>query len=143
VQRLKNITFNGMSGRVVLDHNGDRRADWSWFNFQDGAYVHVGDYMLLNDTYVPKSTIIWHGGGTVPPLDSLPLIETERNTVLVYFIFVLSGTLSLICSRHFDSYHLTITYSFNRFVYDCYIGYHCGYRKISPKDCITTIGNQT
>jgi hypothetical protein len=30
-QRLKNITFNGMSGRVILDQNGDRRADWSWY----------------------------------------------------------------------------------------------------------------
>jgi ABC-type Na+ efflux pump permease subunit len=40
---------------------------------------------------VPIAAIIWPGGSTTPPLDSLPLIETSRSVGLVDTIYAITA----------------------------------------------------
>ena len=60
----------GASGRVVIDHNGDRTSALQFKNIQNGRYHRVFNYfnvekrlVLLNET-----VIIWPGGTNQVPL---------------------------------------------------------------------------
>jgi hypothetical protein len=81
---MRNVSFDGMTGRVELDENGDMRESIGAMNSvleSDGA-VHgrqVGVYSGLSRRYSPtwNNTVVWPGGVWTVPTDSALMSTAE------------------------------------------------------------------
>ncbi|PVD36154.1 hypothetical protein C0Q70_03127 [Pomacea canaliculata] len=73
-KRMWNRTFEGITGNVSIDANGDRNADYSLLdlNPQTGKFEVVANYYGNKKRYeaVPGKSIHWAGGRTGPPPDT-------------------------------------------------------------------------
>jgi hypothetical protein len=74
-QAMKNASFDGMTGRVELDENGDMKVSilaWNYVLLRDSALTptQIGMYDALGARYDPNSTAIWPGGTSTVPLDA-------------------------------------------------------------------------
>ncbi|CAG9763987.1 unnamed protein product [Ceutorhynchus assimilis] len=71
--RMWNRTFTGITGRVRIDDNGDRDADYSILDLDPitGKFEVVGHYNGMDKRYahVPGKRIHWPGGREGPPPD--------------------------------------------------------------------------
>ncbi|XP_046575738.1 atrial natriuretic peptide receptor 1-like [Haliotis rubra] len=72
-RRMWNRTFEGITGTVSIDANGDRNADYSLLdmNPESGKFEVVANYFGNRKRYepVPGKEIHWAGGRTSPPPD--------------------------------------------------------------------------
>ncbi|XP_048251029.1 atrial natriuretic peptide receptor 1-like isoform X2 [Haliotis rufescens] len=72
-RRMWNRTFEGITGTVSIDANGDRNADYSLLdmNPDSGKFEVVANYFGNKKRYepVPGKEIHWAGGRTSPPPD--------------------------------------------------------------------------
>ncbi|XP_041355945.1 atrial natriuretic peptide receptor 1-like [Gigantopelta aegis] len=73
-KRMWNRTFEGITGTVSIDENGDRNADYSLLdlNPDTGIFEVVANYYGNRKQYepVPDKKIHWAGGRTGPPPDT-------------------------------------------------------------------------
>ncbi|XP_034234224.1 LOW QUALITY PROTEIN: atrial natriuretic peptide receptor 1 [Thrips palmi] len=73
-ERMWNRTFNGISGDVKMDSNGDRIADYSLLDMdpETGEFKIVANYIGGKHKleYVEDRQIHWSGGRTTPPADT-------------------------------------------------------------------------
>ncbi|XP_064596017.1 LOW QUALITY PROTEIN: atrial natriuretic peptide receptor 1-like [Liolophura sinensis] len=73
-KRMWNRTFNGITGTVSIDANGDRNADYSLLdlNPSTGKFEVVANYYGNKKIYepVPNKRIYWAGGRDSPPSDT-------------------------------------------------------------------------
>ncbi|XP_069101885.1 atrial natriuretic peptide receptor 1-like isoform X3 [Argopecten irradians] len=69
-----NRTFDGITGTVSIDDNGDRNADYSLLDMDPatGKFQVVANYYGNNKEYKPvnEKKIFWAGGRTSPPPDT-------------------------------------------------------------------------
>nr|XP_006823588.1 PREDICTED: guanylate cyclase 2G-like [Saccoglossus kowalevskii] len=73
--RMRDVVFEGMSGRVSIDQNGDRNQDYVMYSFSNNeAYEPIALFDGLTSKWnmIPGKTIIWPGGRTSPPVDIPP-----------------------------------------------------------------------
>ncbi|XP_042146026.1 atrial natriuretic peptide receptor 1 isoform X2 [Ixodes scapularis] len=107
VNRMRNANISGVSGRVVIDNNGDRIADYALLDQVDpqtGHFDVVLKYFGANQSYQLVNDIHWPGKG--PPVDvpfcgfdgkdpkclktdDFPFIETIVISVLVFIVVIL------------------------------------------------------
>uniref|UniRef100_A0ABM0MYI1 guanylate cyclase n=1 Tax=Saccoglossus kowalevskii TaxID=10224 RepID=A0ABM0MYI1_SACKO len=72
-QILPTVSFTGLTGHVTFDNNGDRRQDYSLYDFRDSReFLSVGIYDAHLRTYVPSSEaeIQWGNSENTPPADA-------------------------------------------------------------------------
>ncbi|XP_052826119.1 atrial natriuretic peptide receptor 1 [Octopus bimaculoides] len=73
-RRMWNRTFEGITGTVSIDENGDRSADYSLLDMDPltGKFEVVANYFGNKKQYVPvpNRTIHWAGGRKSPPPDT-------------------------------------------------------------------------
>ncbi|KAK7474181.1 hypothetical protein BaRGS_00034589 [Batillaria attramentaria] len=73
-RRMWNRTFEGITGNVSIDANGDRNADYSLLdmNSETGVFEVVANYYGNKKEYEPVAgkSIHWAGGRTGPPPDT-------------------------------------------------------------------------
>ncbi|XP_041356262.1 atrial natriuretic peptide receptor 1-like [Gigantopelta aegis] len=73
-QRMWNRTFEGITGMVYIDENGDRDSDFSLLDMdpQTGKFEVVANYYGVQQYYepVPGKSIHWAGGRVNPPPDT-------------------------------------------------------------------------
>ncbi|XP_037278672.2 atrial natriuretic peptide receptor 1-like isoform X1 [Rhipicephalus microplus] len=107
VKKMRNASINGVSGRVVIDMNGDRVADYALLDQVDPSTGHfdvVLQYFGANQSYQTVNAIHWPGKG--PPVDvpycgfdgkdpkclkteDFPFFETVIISALVFLIIML------------------------------------------------------
>ena len=86
LQILQNITFQGVSGKVSVDQNGDRPVHmFDIVNFQGDQLVKIGS--ISDDgqvTYLQNVPIIYMGNTSTKPLDLpiRPLIKIHHSAVI-------------------------------------------------------------
>ncbi|XP_077994096.1 atrial natriuretic peptide receptor 2-like [Glandiceps talaboti] len=69
-KRLFDRKFQGITGEVHIDKNGDRDVNYMLRNIQNGSYVKVAEYYYSRNTYEDIGrSIIWPSGRTTPPRD--------------------------------------------------------------------------
>ncbi|GFO26482.1 guanylate cyclase [Plakobranchus ocellatus] len=70
-RRMWNRTFDGITGKVSIDSNGDRNADYSLLdlNPETDRFEVVADYYGTTKEYTQYRAIFWPGGRTGPPPD--------------------------------------------------------------------------
>ncbi|XP_070575628.1 atrial natriuretic peptide receptor 1-like [Ptychodera flava] len=71
VRALSNTSFDGITGHITFDGNGDRRQDYGLYDFQEGSFREVGvfDAQLQEFTLFPEPEITWPDGRSTPPSD--------------------------------------------------------------------------
>ncbi|XP_054258597.1 atrial natriuretic peptide receptor 1-like [Macrosteles quadrilineatus] len=73
-RRMWNRTFEGITGDVNIDANGDRIADYSLLDMDpdNGEFKIVANYIGVTHSleYVPGAKIHWAGGRSQPPPDT-------------------------------------------------------------------------
>ncbi|XP_077563674.1 atrial natriuretic peptide receptor 1-like isoform X3 [Haemaphysalis longicornis] len=107
VDKMRNASINGVSGRVVIDMNGDRVADYALLDQVDPSTGHfdvVLQYFGANQSYQALNDIHWPGKG--PPVDvpycgfdgkdpkclktdDFPFFETVIISALVLLVIIL------------------------------------------------------
>nr|XP_042913606.1 atrial natriuretic peptide receptor 1 [Parasteatoda tepidariorum] len=112
IQKMWNRTFEGITGKVTIDENGDRDADYSILDMNPltGVFEVVANYIGTEKQVVdePGKTIHWAGGRKNPPLDNPPCgfdnskcpkrdNSNQLTTVVlaVVVVFLLVGSLAL------------------------------------------------
>ncbi|XP_021340700.1 atrial natriuretic peptide receptor 1-like [Mizuhopecten yessoensis] len=106
-----NRTFQGVTGSVIIDDNGDRETSYSILDLDPNTgEFHVianffGDRQWYNP--VPTKTVHWAGDRTVPPLntpkcgfqgDNQECFKNDYSTKLTYVIAAISTILFIILS---------------------------------------------
>lgn len=80
--RMWNRTFQGITGTVSIDENGDRNADYSLLdlNLETEVFEVVANYYGNRKQYepVPDKSIYWAGGVEKPPPDT-PVCGFDRS----------------------------------------------------------------
>ncbi|KAK3708696.1 hypothetical protein RRG08_010848 [Elysia crispata] len=71
-RRMWNRTFEGITGKVSIDENGDRNADYSLLDMdpKTGKFQVVADYYGTTKEYKELKNIHWPGGRDGPPPDT-------------------------------------------------------------------------
>nr|XP_006813675.1 PREDICTED: atrial natriuretic peptide receptor 1-like [Saccoglossus kowalevskii] len=70
--RMKDVVFEGMTGRITIDDNGDRNRDVVLYTLNEDEFFEVTalfDAQLSIWNLVPGKEIKWPGGKTSPPVD--------------------------------------------------------------------------
>ncbi|GIX97921.1 receptor-type guanylate cyclase gcy-28 [Caerostris darwini] len=74
IQKMWNRTFEGITGKVTIDENGDRDADYSILdlNPETGVFEVVANYIGTEKQVVdePGKSFHWAGGRETPPSDN-------------------------------------------------------------------------
>ncbi|XP_055925455.1 atrial natriuretic peptide receptor 1-like isoform X2 [Argiope bruennichi] len=74
IQKMWNRTFDGITGKVTIDENGDRDADYSILdmNPETGVFEVVANYIGTEKQVVdePGKSIHWAGNRQTPPPDT-------------------------------------------------------------------------
>jgi hypothetical protein len=88
VEAMKNISFHGATGFVRLDANGDRMDSIQIVNVNVTTAggvatlerVPVGVFYAALKQYTPEAgrTVVWPGGTTTKPVDSLQLCDAGK-----------------------------------------------------------------
>ncbi|XP_077984668.1 atrial natriuretic peptide receptor 1-like [Glandiceps talaboti] len=97
-KQMQSVDFNGITGRVTVDANGDRNQDYWILNFRNGStFEKVALYDSFSEIlrFVSGESMLWPDGGVLPPLDA-PVCgfqgefciqpETEQTLLLVAVI---------------------------------------------------------
>lgn len=85
---LKDLTFDGATGPVSFDENGDRLGVYDIINLVDGVFVVVGTWDIPNGMQL-TGTITWPDGGTKTPADGSGIPGFE-------FLLAIAGMFALI-----------------------------------------------
>ncbi|CAG9793364.1 unnamed protein product [Diatraea saccharalis] len=74
IRNMWNRTFQGITGEVVIDDNGDRVASYSLLDMNPvtSKFEVVATYVAANSSlqFIPDRPIHWAGGRTTPPPDT-------------------------------------------------------------------------
>jgi ABC-type branched-subunit amino acid transport system substrate-binding protein len=122
VEAMMNVSFDGQTGRVELDANGDMKESIRAINFllqSDGAMhgKRVGVYNAVGRQYTadPNRTIIWPGGTTSVPVDNLLVAAgAEFNTAWILVgagsaaVVLVGGLLLFVRKRYRRLQHVLI-----------------------------------
>ena len=120
VKAMRNVSFDGMTGRVEIDENGDMKESIRAMNYllgSDGAMRgrQIGVYSAPSGRYSPleSHTIVWPGGSGAAPIDSAePPSSFNTAWVLVgagAAAAMLVGGLALLVRRRYA--HLQVIFS--------------------------------
>ncbi|XP_076366605.1 atrial natriuretic peptide receptor 1-like isoform X2 [Tachypleus tridentatus] len=106
-QKMWNRTFEGITGNVSIDENGDRKADYSLLDMdpRTGIFQVVANYYGESGQFefIPEKKIHWAGDRKEPPPDT-PVCgfdgsKCPNNEVSLYLVIsaVLSVLLMVLC----------------------------------------------
>lgn len=85
---LKKVNFTGVTGRVFVDHNGDRTLDFVINNFQENQIVEVGKvYQNGTISYAENKKVYYMGGILLKPSD-LPTRSLITISLWIVEIFI-------------------------------------------------------
>ncbi|XP_077864432.1 atrial natriuretic peptide receptor 1-like [Saccoglossus kowalevskii] len=101
--RMRNMTFQGISGEVVVDEYGDCDPNYSLQVFKRTYFDNIADYHVFNDTYHPHDDgeFVWLGNRTEPPKDYPPCgwngeyCPDNTMTVIIAVVSALCGVVIL------------------------------------------------
>ncbi|MCE7735885.1 MAG: ABC transporter substrate-binding protein [Candidatus Heimdallarchaeota archaeon] len=88
LSELQGLSFDGATGTVSFDENGDRLGVYDIVNLVDGVFVVVGTWDVMNGMDL-TGTIIWPDGSTDTPADGSGIPGFE-------FLLAIAGMFSLI-----------------------------------------------
>ena len=79
VDEMRKVTFDGMTGKVAIDQNGDMKESIRAMNYvklpnhekMRSSLVGVFDGLTRQYAAVPNAAVIWPGGSQVPPISWL------------------------------------------------------------------------
>jgi len=123
VQAMRNVSFDGMTGRVEIDENGDMKESIRAMNYllgSDGAMRgrQIGVHSAPSGRYSPleSHTMVWPGGSGAAPIDFIDSAEppSSFNTAWVLVgagaaAAMLVGGLALLVRRRYA--HLQVIFS--------------------------------
>lgn len=65
----KKVVFEGLSGDIDFDNNGDRKGDYMILNYREVEVVQVGEFSIVdNSTTMFENFTFWNGSTVVPVL---------------------------------------------------------------------------
>lgn len=88
LKELQNLSFDGATGPISFDENGDRLGVYEIVNLVDGVFEVVGTWDVINGMQL-TGTIIWPDGGTKTPADGSGIPGFE-------FLLAIAGMFALI-----------------------------------------------
>lgn len=91
-------SFNGTTGLVMMDSNGDRMAGYDVVNvLANGSYVNVGT--VFNGTFSKnQNLVIWPGGRTSVPDDGFHEVIVEETTNIFMLLTMALSLFVVICT---------------------------------------------
>ncbi|KAI9144525.1 periplasmic binding protein-like I [Paraphysoderma sedebokerense] len=72
---VKNLSFEGVSGPVYFDKNGDRPARYVVYNYYNGTVVESRMYDSVQDRFEVLMEPMFYDGTSAIPVDAPPMIE--------------------------------------------------------------------
>eukprot|EP00743_Colponemidia_sp_Colp-15_P007849 GILK01008502.1.p1 GENE.GILK01008502.1~~GILK01008502.1.p1 ORF type:complete len:856 (+),score=154.80 GILK01008502.1:16-2583(+) len=79
--RLFNVTFEGVTGNIQFDSNGDRIPIYNIMNLQSTGYAVIGKWNNSSPTEkvsITSSTVLFGGGMTTPPKDKNSIVYVNN-----------------------------------------------------------------
>ncbi|KAG8180773.1 hypothetical protein JTE90_023742 [Oedothorax gibbosus] len=107
IQNMWNRTFDGITGNVTIDGNGDRDADYSILdmNPDTGDFEVVANYIGKDKEVREVKKVHWAGGLTSPPKDTptppAPDLRHRNVTVFLSVTVVCLMVVSAAIYRHY------------------------------------------
>lgn len=91
------MSWNGTTGNVTMDENGDRIGGFSILNFRAGGVLAAVGSVSADGSLDLGSQVVWHGGGTDVPADHSLTDDGDDEPInlaiyLLAGIFVIVGT---------------------------------------------------
>ncbi|XP_077998724.1 gamma-aminobutyric acid type B receptor subunit 2-like [Glandiceps talaboti] len=111
MKSFHDISFDGVSGSIQFNKEGEILADFSVQQYQDGTAQQVGIYradsgIIHFNSEVP---IVWRGDG--PPIDDVSVVYVVTKVpTYVYYLMVLLTVCGMICGSAF----LVFNFKFRR-----------------------------
>nr|XP_006814972.1 PREDICTED: atrial natriuretic peptide receptor 1-like [Saccoglossus kowalevskii] len=108
-KEMQQVDFQGLTGRITIDENGDRNQDFWLLNFDaiNGIFIKAGLYDSATSTLrlFSGTKIAWPSGKDEPPL-SVPIcgfqrefcIEPEKDSTFLLLAIVASLVLAFVAS---------------------------------------------
>ncbi|XP_033625132.1 atrial natriuretic peptide receptor 1-like [Asterias rubens] len=100
-RKMRNRTFEGISGLVTVNENGDRDADYSLWDMTDtskGQFTVVYDFYGATGELRVTGDIVWPGGASKPPLDTPECGFDNENPACHHQDSSVSTTIVIACS---------------------------------------------
>ncbi|XP_077977104.1 atrial natriuretic peptide receptor 1-like [Glandiceps talaboti] len=106
-KRMRNVMFEGITGQVSIDSNGDRNQEMVLYNFKSDELFEVVahfDAKISTWSFIEDAEITWPGGGSEPPIDipecgfhnELCISEDGDDEKILVMICVIASMLILV-----------------------------------------------